>query len=338
MGSSQRLRLILVILFSLLLALVAVLFLIRPAPASLLNPLGNPTPTPTPKPLLKYTFTNLKQTPPQASQLSLDSLLSQTPTYHTWIFSYTTEGKKMTGQLNVPVLATPSAGFPTIVLLRGYVDPAVYTTGMGTKNAAAVFAQNGYATLAPDFLGFGGSDPPAINTLAARLEKPKHVLDLLVSLSTLSFLDSDHLGIWAHSNGGQIALSVLEISGKTIPTTLWAPVSKSFPYSVLYYTDESADQGKDLRQVLADFEANYDVYDFSIDRYFEWLKAPVQIHQGTNDDAVPVEWSQALAKSLEKTNQNITLYIYPGADHNLQPAWNAVIARDLSFFHNHLLN
>ena len=56
------------------------------------------------------------------------------------------------------------------------------------------------------------------------------------------------IGIWGHSNGGQIALTVLEISQKEYPTVLWAPVSKPFPYSILYYTDEAEDRGKALRK------------------------------------------------------------------------------------------
>jgi len=217
-------------------------------------------------------------------------------------------------------------------------DPADYFTGVGTKNAAAVFAQNGYATLAPDFLGYGQSDPPAADTIAARLEKPKHILDLLASLKSLPVIDPARVGLWAHSNGGQIALSVLEITGQAIPTTLWAPVSKSFPYAILYYTDESDDQGKELRRVLAEFEKDYDTFDFSIDRYWDWIQAPVQVHQGTADDAVPLEWSAGLVNILKKTDPEVTLYTYPGADHNLRPDWDTAVARDLQFFDQSLLH
>ena len=303
-----------------------------------ISPVGKTLPTPTPLPLLKYSFSNLRQTPARASLIELDSILDQKPNYTSWLFSFTTEGKKMTGQLNVPALATPSAGFPVILMLRGYVNPADYFTGVGTKNAAAVFAQNGYATLAPDFLGYGQSDPPAADTIAARLEKPKHILDLLASLKSLPVIDPARVGLWAHSNGGQIALSVLEITGQAIPTTLWAPVSKSFPYAILYYTDESDDQGKELRRVLAEFEKDYDTFDFSIDRYWDWIQAPVQVHQGTADDAVPLEWSAGLVNILKKTDPEVTLYTYPGADHNLRPDWDTAVARDLQFFDQSLLH
>jgi dipeptidyl aminopeptidase/acylaminoacyl peptidase len=109
-------------------------------------------------------------------------------------------------------------------------------------------------------------------------------------------------------------------------------VSKPFPYSILYYTDESDDQGKALRKALASFEANYDVFDFSIDNYYDWIGAHLQLHQGTADDAVPVEWSGELVTRLESKGKHLTYYTYPGTDHNLRPSWDTVITRDLKFF------
>ena len=148
--------------------------------------------------------------------------------------------------------------------------------------------------------------------------------------------DSSKIGIWAHSNGGQIALSVLEISGQPIPTTLWAPVSKPFPYSILYYTDEFDDEGKALRAEIARLEKDYDVNDFSITKYFDQIKAPIQLQQGTGDDAVPVTWSNNLNQTLKDKDIDITYYIYPGADHNMTPGWDTAVERDLEFFKDKL--
>ncbi len=142
--------------------------------------------------------------------------------------------------------------------------------------------------------------------------------------------------IWGHSNGGQIALSMLEITGKSFPTTLWAPVSKPFPYSILYYTDEYDDRGRALRKVIAGFEQDYNVDNFSIDQYLDLINAPMQIHQGLNDDAVPFEWSNELIEKLNELEKDVTYYTYPSADHNLRPNWNTVIQRDLIFFQKHL--
>jgi dipeptidyl aminopeptidase/acylaminoacyl peptidase len=168
------------------------------------------------------------------------------------------------------------------------------------------------------------------------------VLSLFKSLDQIESWDGKNIGIWAHSNGGHIALTILEISKINYPTVLWAPVSKPFPYSILYYTNESEDKGKYIRKELAKFEETYDTDAFSLDNYFPDIAAHLQIHQGTADDAVPVEWSKNLYNILRKSykdqkfNYDLDLFVYPGADHNLQPVWESATARSLSFFKKHL--
>ena len=305
---------------------------IQKNPAQLLSPLAG-QPTKQPKPLEKYTFTQLSNTLPASSKIRIESTQDKEAfTQH--VASFTTDGKRMTMQINIPQQKPRQpSGYPIILMIRGFVDASIYQTGMGTKNAAAQFAQNGYMTIAPDFLGFGGSDDPNPDTIGARLEKPRDILNLIASIPSLDQVDENKISIWAHSNGGQIAISVLEISQKSYPTSLWAPVSKPFPYSILYYTDEYEDEGKALRQVIAQFEETYNVFDFSITSYIQNISAPMQIHQGGKDDAIPMEWSDKLVDSLKATNKNeIAYYRYPNADHNLQPDWNTAISRDIAFF------
>ena len=306
-----------------------------------LNPQGSKTAT-NPTPTINaqdYSFTNLRSYEARSNPLHIDSVIETNTFFSSYIVSFSDEAKVVTGQLNVPNIATPSAGFPTIVLVRGYVNPDIYETGMGTKNAAAAFARNGYATIAPDFQGYAGSSPQHENAILARLQRPVTLLNLFNSLEQSVIIDSNHMGIWAHSNGGQVTLSFLEITGKPIPSSLWAPASKGFPYSVLYYSDEDDDQGKGFRKQLASFESQFDVFDYSIDRYYQWITAPIQIHQGGSDDAVPLEWSQTLAEELEAKNvPEVELFIYPTADHNMQPDWATAIARDLTFYSKYVLN
>ena len=123
-----------------------------------------------------------------------------------------------------------------------------------------------------------------------------------------------------------------EVTGKNYPTALWAPVSKPFPYSILYYTDESDDHGKLIRSELAKFEQNYDVENYSLTNYLDKIVAPIELHQGTNDDAVPTSWSDTLAKRLA----NVEYLKHPGADHNLNPAWNQSVSQSLHFYQKFL--
>lgn len=329
---------VLVFFFGLFLGGVIVFALGRYEPVNkpLLNPFASPNPTAKPKPLLKYSFSALKQTSIPSGEIIIGDLIDETPEYRTHTFSYQSEGKTITGLTHIPQSSVPPGGFPVIVMLRGFVDPSIYKPGVGTSPAARKYVSAGFVTFAPDFLGFGGSDSPNPNSIGARVERPYNVISLLNSLPSVKNINPDKVFLWGHSNGGQIALSVLEITGLPIPTTLWAPVTKAFPYSILYYTDESPDQGKALRQVVADFESDYDVFDFSIDRYLDWINAPIQFHQGTNDDAIPLEWTSDTVNRLTTLDKDVSLYTYPGADHNLRPGWETVVSRDLNFYASYL--
>jgi len=285
---------------------------------------------------MRYSFDSLGHYQAREGRIQIERETAKTDDITTYLAKYQTGDKTMSMQLMVPTSATSSAGFPVILMHRGYVDPTAYQTGTGTKNAAIYFAKNGFVTIAPDFLGYGESDLPPPDTLEARLEKPQQLLDLIQAFSSLSFVNPTKIGFWGHSNGGQIVLSLLEITGKPIPTVLWAPVSKPFPYSLLYYTDESDDGGKALRKAVANFEIAYNVFDFSLDKYFDRITAPIQIHQGTNDEAVPEKWSADLVKTLEKNKIPMTYFTYPGADHNLRPGWDVAVARSLAFFEEYL--
>lgn len=271
-------------------------------------PVVPPDPTPE-QPLRKYSIQNLGSYPYQLSEINLERVLEKNADFTSYLFSYRTLGKKMTGQLNVPN-GSPETVYPVIVLIRGYVDIEEYKTGMGTAPVAAEYARHGYVTLAPDFLGFGESEPSGPGW-EERFEKPVNVIELIKSLrqhTQLEFkkaffkIDPQKLGIWAHSNGGQITLTTLEALGEPIPTSVWAPVTAPFPYSVLYYSDEMDDGGKGMRSAVAGFESVYNVQEYSLTQHIDRLRGPIQLHQGTLDDAVPQKWSDEFVKKVKEEN------------------------------------
>jgi len=319
---------------------------------------------PSPKPFLAYTIDALSQRSYTAREITVEKIIKEEPEYTSFLFTYQPLDRKMSGVLNVPTKKTPLQSTKVIVLLRGYVPPEIYEPGMGTKNAAAYFASQGYMTLAPDFFGYGESDPEPSDSWQARFEKPIAVSELIKTLKTKPLLIPNFttdtstptftsypvssLGIWAHSNGGQIALTTLEILQTSLPTTLWAPVTAPFPYSILFFSDELTDEGKATRLWLSQFEKNYDVFDFSLTQHLNQLQGPLQLHHGTADEAALKVWSDEFVAKLKLENKEraaqttpsaaieIDYFTYPGANHNLQPVWGTVIARDLEFFNRHL--
>ncbi|NCO12408.1 MAG: hypothetical protein COZ34_02885 [Candidatus Pacebacteria bacterium CG_4_10_14_3_um_filter_34_15] len=344
-------------------------------------------------PLLTYSIPNLRNREYFTSKIKLEKLISEEELYSSYVFSYTTLGKKMTGQINIPdkFTTSPTQKHSAIIMIRGYVPKEIYKTGMGTQSAAGVLANNGYITIAPDFFGFGESDPEPTDTWQARFEKPIIIIELLKSLELngvptavvetkeaptnliSSNLKIDDLGIWAHSNGGQIALTTLQVLDETIPTTLWAPVTTPFPYSILYFSDELEDEGKEQRKWISMFEEKYNVFDFSVTQHLDLLQGPIQIQHGDADDSALIYWSEEFVKKIELENSrrseilenynsvgenassnelsqitdsaepstasaiiDLTFYKYENTDHNMVPNWNKVIARDIQFFNKYL--
>jgi uncharacterized protein len=298
-------------------------------------------PTPVPTPFSIYSIESLSKANVQPGKLQIIETLEENEKFNSYKFKLTFDPeiesgnyKTTTGQINIP--NTSSSNYPLVIMFRGYVDQNLYVTGMGTSSGAKVFAENGFITVAPDFLGYGESDQEADNIFESRFQTYTTALSLLKSIDQINNWNHEDVFIWAHSNGGQIALTVLEATGVEYPTTLWAPVTKPFPYSVLYYTDESPDRGRFIRQELARFEELYNPDLFTITDYVDRIKAPIQLHQGTADDAIPVEWSNQFIAQLKNAEVEHLYFIYPGADHNLRPSWDTVIERDIEFFKKHL--
>lgn len=110
------------------------------------------------KPFDKYTYDSLIKTDFPASEITIGKVISDNPAFVSRMFYFNVGGKRVSGLLNIP---KKEGNLPALVLLRGFVEPTQYTTGVGTQHDGEVFAKNGYITLAPDFLGYGESDKAA---------------------------------------------------------------------------------------------------------------------------------------------------------------------------------
>jgi dipeptidyl aminopeptidase/acylaminoacyl peptidase len=292
------------------------------------------------KKLAKYSYTALQKTAFNGGKIVIDKIIKDETDFDSYLFYFYVNEKKISGLMNIP--KKPS-NYPVIIMIRGYVDKEIYEPGVGTSHGGEYLAQNGFITLAPDFLGYGYSDKAPIDAIEDRLLTYVSVRELISSVKNLNNAfedkaldvryDGTHLGIWGHSNGGQIALSVMEITGAKYPTVLWAPVSKPFPYSILYYTDDIDDHGKALRKLVANFEKDYDSEKYSLTNYLDWIKAPLQIHQGGADEAVPQKWSDDLVQILKEKEKDAEYFIYTGDDHNFSKgSWTQVMQRTMEFY------
>jgi len=298
-------------------------------------------------PLDQYAFERLREREYKSSEIILEKVIKKEVGYTAWLFSYLSDGQRVTGMANIPTILRPSGfAWPVVIMLRGHVDDEVYFTGVGTRKAAGVFAENGFLTLAPDFLGFGDSDTSSADILEARFVRPVTVLNLLASIENfprissatpgVTIADPEKIAFWGHSNGGQIALSVLEITQRPIPTTLWAPVTRGFPECILTYMGELDDNGRKVKRAIDNFLKKYDPKKYSISTYFADINSSLQLHQGSRDKLVPQQWSNDFVAQMNTLGKQIVYYTYSDSDHNFKQNWDQVVGRDLRFFRSQL--
>lgn len=224
---------------------------------------------------------------------------------------FESNGKWVTGMMNY--YPEKSSLSKVIIMIRGYAEKEGYYSGSGSWRVADELAESGYTTISLDFLGYGDSDQESTDVLEARFEKVVTLLDLMETVKNLPWVDKGKIGIWAHSNGGQIVLSTLEASGANYPTVLWAPMTQKFPESVL----STIDEGSPVRLEIETFMRFYDARRYAFENYLEWVNSPILILQGTEDEWCRVEWQEELVAKLVSFGKVAKLEVYPGADHNL---------------------
>jgi len=268
------------------------------------------------KPLNQWAIRNLRLQAITPAQLQLGAELERSPDWVAYQFTFLTDGKTMSGRITIPqsmLNQNLTDDVPVIVMLRGFVPVSNYVNGAGTNPAARALASQGFVTVAPDFLGYAESDDEYEDTWEGRFRKPLQVAELIqgiqanglpLSATQKLAVSSDNIGLWAHSNGGQIALTALEILGEPIPTTLWNPVTAPFPYSILFFGDEEDDEGLAQRKWISMFDRDYQASDFSFTQHLDLLAGlPLQIHQGLQDEAIHFAWNDEFVEKLEVENQ-----------------------------------
>jgi dipeptidyl aminopeptidase/acylaminoacyl peptidase len=283
-----------------------------------------------------YTFEALSARQFRPGKIDLASLTKKEKSFNTYVFTYPSDNKTISGMANIPAGKGP---FPVIILLRGYANRETYHIGLGTERSANFLAEQGFLTLAPDFLGYGWSDWEDQDILLARFYRPVEVLSLLAAIDSLPQADSSRIGLWGHSNGGQIALSILEITGKPYPTSLWAPVSLGFPESVTVYLGTQEEVGNPVKEKVEEFLKDNDPKKFSIAEYFTQIKTPFIVHQGLADELIKTEWTRDLVDQLKSGELKVEAYYYRGENHNFNRYKNTgdlLRQRDWEFFRNYL--
>lgn len=296
-----------------------------------------------------YSLKSLQSYPFRESPIAVNSLAFKNSLQYAYNISYTSMGLSVSGRLSVPVLPVENLK-GMVIMLRGYQNARGYYTGKGTENPARSYLQQGWAVIAPDFLGYAGSSPAPEPAELHQFYSTLNAVELYLSLLNPEFRYGSvapgdravpssfkKIVFWGHSNGGQVAIQTLETLGRPVPTVLWAPVSAAFPDSMAHYRSNMAGWA-------AAFKRDYPASDFSLLEFLDRIApgTPILLEQGTNDKDVPKTWSDAFVRAVgaenarrEKSGRgkiDIRYEVYDNADHNLAPYWNRILPGDAAFW------
>lgn len=290
------------------------------------NILNNNNPLPAEKIQTSF-IENLRQKNYESSQIAIESTLSNNGSYTGFLISYLSDGLKIYGRMNVPLGDPPADGFPVIILNHGYFNTSSFTSGDGTQTMADILARNGYLTLASDYRGFGKSENDGQGLRGHRPEYAIDVLNLITSVGTLDKADSQKIGMWGHSMGGEVALRVAEANEKLKAIVLWAPTSGRVSDNARFYGGRKRAQQP----------ANSDADGASPINYLRYIISPISLHQGLSDTEVNPQWSKELNEVLQKEGKTVEFFEYEGQDHNFRNlGWDVISKRTIEFFDRYL--
>lgn len=309
-------------------------------PTTTQTPTVTTTPTPTPHPM---SIPALRQMSFPGSEIIIEDTLEPGANYNRYYVSYLSEGLRQYGLLTIPYGETPPTGWPAIVFNHGYIPPDVYRTTERYIAYVDSLARHGYIVFRIDYRGHDQSE----GVPSGAYGSPGYAIDVLNAVAALKQFppaDNDRIGMWGHSMGGFLTLRAMVVSPDIKAGVIWAGVVAPYPDLFSRWRRSSGptpvptfsssgrwrSRWSSIYGTPEDNPAFWDTV--SANSYLADLSGPIQLHHGTADESVPLEFSEILYQGLQDAGQTGELYTYPGDNHNISNSFGQAMTRTIQFY------
>jgi dipeptidyl aminopeptidase/acylaminoacyl peptidase len=284
-----------------------------------------------------------------ASPITTTQSLGNKGGYTQSVVSFVSDGLTEYALESTPATAAPTGGYPVVILMHGYIPPSQYqTTGSDYADFIAAWARAGFVVIKPDYRGNGKSEGTAVSGHYSP-DYTYDMMNLIASLKHYTLVNGSRIGIFGHSMGGHLALYVAVSSPDVKASVIANGVVGSF-YDLFYdWPNSPAPSDQPTSVVTAELNGMIAThgtpktdpqyyYQISAINYVSGIAGPVQLDADTGDSVVPYSFSRSLDNALVAAHKNVTLYSYPGDDHQFASPSNhaLLIQRTTAFFKQNL--
>jgi uncharacterized protein len=310
-----------------------------PDPAQLITPTATPFVHP-------MSIQGMRAGEYPGSDIVIVDELARGTNYSRYYVYYLSEGLKIYALLTVPDGEAPPGGWPAIVFNHGYIPPDVYKTTERYIAYVDRLASSGFVVFRIDYRGNDQSEGEATGAYG----NPGYTVDVLNAVASIKKypqVNPEKIGMWGHSMGGFLTLRAMVISQDVKAGVIWAGVVGSYE-DLLYnwrrtgsFTPSPSSRGVGWRTAwLDEFGSPEENSAFwaavSANTYPADITGPIQLHHGTSDEDVPVEFSLSLYEDMRLTGKYAELYTYPGDNHNISNYFTTAMDRTIEFFSGYL--